>query len=46
MAKSDAYMKAGGTGAVIPAICCFTPVLVILLGVVGLSIVPAILIIC
>ncbi|TAK00521.1 MAG: mercury resistance system transport protein MerF [Candidatus Manganitrophaceae bacterium] len=39
MAKSEAYMKAGGIGAVIAAICCFTPVLVILLGVVGLSIV-------
>ncbi|MBI4183476.1 MAG: mercury resistance system transport protein MerF [Proteobacteria bacterium] len=28
---------AGGTGSVIVAICCFTPVLVVLLGAVGLS---------
>ena len=27
----------GGTGSIIVAICCFTPVLVVLLGAVGLS---------
>jgi mercuric ion transport protein len=27
----------GGIGTVIAAVCCFTPVLVVLLGVVGLS---------
>ena len=30
-------LKAGITGSVILAICCFTPILVILLGIVGLS---------
>jgi mercuric ion transport protein len=30
-------LYAGGTGSVIVAICCFTPVLVILLGAIGLS---------
>lgn len=39
MTKSDAYIKAGGLGAIIAAICCLTPVLVILLGVLGLSII-------
>ena len=37
MSKSQAYIKAGGIGALIVAICCFTPLLVILLGVVGLG---------
>lgn len=37
MAKSQAYIKAGGIGALIAAICCFTPLLVILLGIVGLG---------
>ena len=35
MSKSQAYIKAGGIGALVAAICCFTPLLVILLGVVG-----------
>ncbi|HWP48499.1 MAG TPA: mercury resistance system transport protein MerF [Candidatus Limnocylindrales bacterium] len=30
-------MKTGMIGAILAAICCFTPVLVILLGLVGLS---------
>ena len=30
-------LRVGITGTVIAAICCFTPVLVVLLGVVGLS---------
>ena len=30
-------LKTGITGTVIAALCCFTPVLVVLLGVVGLS---------
>lgn len=33
----NALLKVGITGTVIAAICCFTPVLVLLLGVVGLS---------
>jgi mercuric ion transport protein len=33
----DKLVVAGGTGSVITAICCFTPVLVIGLGAVGLS---------
>lgn len=37
MSKSQTYIKAGGIGTVIAAICCFTPLLVILLGVVGLG---------
>lgn len=37
MAKSETYIKTGGVGAVIAAICCFTPVLVILLGIIGLG---------
>ncbi len=37
MAKSETYIKSGGVGAVIAAICCFTPVLVILLGIIGLG---------
>lgn len=36
--KSDSrLLKMGVIGAVILALCCFTPVLVMLLGVVGLS---------
>lgn len=36
--KSDSrLLKMGVIGAVILALCCFTPVLVVLLGVVGLS---------
>lgn len=35
--KDGALLKVGITGTVIAAICCFTPALVILLGVVGLS---------
>ena len=30
-------MKCGAAGSVITAVCCFTPVLVLLLGAVGLS---------
>ena len=33
----SALLKTGLIGAVIAALCCFTPILVILLGVVGLS---------
>ena len=35
--KDRAILKTGITGSVIAAICCFTPVLVVLLGAVGLS---------
>ena len=35
--KDATLIKAGVIGSVIAAICCFTPVLVIGLGVVGLS---------
>ncbi len=36
--KSDSrLLKTGVIGAVILALCCFTPVLVVLLGAVGLS---------
>ena len=31
------WFAAGATGAVVTAICCFTPALVVLLGAVGLS---------
>ncbi len=34
---SDALLKTGLIGAVIAAICCFTPVLVVLLGAAGLA---------
>lgn len=37
MPKSQTYIRAGGIGALIAAICCFTPLLVILLGIVGLA---------
>lgn len=36
-AKSDGLLKTGLVGTVIAAVCCFTPVLVIGLGAVGLS---------
>lgn len=35
--KDATIIKTGVTGSVIAAICCFTPVLVVLLGAVGLS---------
>lgn len=35
--KNDRLLKYGLLGTVILALCCFTPVLVVLLGVVGLS---------
>lgn len=33
----DRLLKIGSIGSIIAALCCFTPVLVILLGAVGLS---------
>lgn len=35
--KKDRLLKYGLIGTVIAALCCFTPILVILLGAVGLS---------
>ncbi len=35
--KDRTILRAGIVGSVIAAVCCFTPVLVVLLGVVGLS---------
>lgn len=35
--KDATIIKTGVSGSVIAAICCFTPALVVLLGVVGLS---------
>ena len=35
--KDSTIIKTGVTGSVIAAICCFTPILVVLLGAVGLS---------
>lgn len=35
--KDTTILKTGIAGSVIAAICCFTPILVILLGAVGLS---------
>ena len=35
--RDDRLLEIGLTGTVIAALCCFTPILVILLGVVGLS---------
>ena len=35
--KNDRLLKYGLIGTVIVALCCFTPILVILLGAVGLS---------
>ena len=38
MSNPNMLLKIGLSGSVVAALCCFTPVLVILLGVVGLSI--------
>lgn len=35
--KDRALLRTGAIGALVTALCCFTPVLVILFGVVGLS---------
>lgn len=35
--KNSNLLKTGVVGSVVVALCCFTPVLVVLLGVVGLS---------
>ena len=35
--NDDNLVKTGVIGAIIAALCCFTPVLVVLFGVVGLS---------
>lgn len=35
--KDNTILKTGIVGSVIAAICCFTPVLVLLLGAIGLS---------
>lgn len=35
--KNDRLLKYGLIGTVVAALCCFTPILVILLGAVGLS---------
>ena len=37
MQNPKTWIRAGVIGTVLVALCCFTPVLVILLGVVGLS---------
>ena len=37
MPSNKALLGAGLVGAVIAALCCFTPVLFVLLGVIGLS---------
>ncbi|MCO6440861.1 MAG: mercury resistance system transport protein MerF [Nitrococcus mobilis] len=37
MASTTTLLKTGVAGTVIAALCCFTPVLVILVGAVGLS---------
>lgn len=37
MRAPNTLLKVGVTGTVLAALCCFTPVLVILLGLVGLS---------
>ncbi|SFG52364.1 mercury resistance system transport protein MerF [Neptunomonas qingdaonensis] len=37
MKKSTTLLKTGIIGSVIAALCCFTPILVILLGVIGMS---------
>ena len=36
-ASSNKLLGAGAIGAVVAALCCFTPVLVLLLGAVGLG---------
>ncbi|NMM25869.1 MAG: mercury resistance system transport protein MerF [Glaciimonas sp.] len=38
MQNSKTLMRVGVIGTVLVALCCFTPILVILLGVVGLSV--------
>ncbi len=35
--KDQTYLRVGIVGTVIAAICCFTPILIILLGTLGLS---------
>lgn len=35
--KRSAQLKAGVIGTVIAALCCFTPILIVLLGAVGLA---------
>jgi len=35
--KNERLLKVGIIGTVVAALCCFTPLLVVLLGVVGLS---------
>ncbi|RMG93148.1 MAG: mercury resistance system transport protein MerF [Zetaproteobacteria bacterium] len=35
--KRSAHLKAGVIGTVIAALCCFTPILIVLLGAVGLA---------
>ena len=35
--KNQTLLKVGVAGTVIAALCCFTPILVITLGVIGLS---------
>ena len=37
MSSPNRLLKIGLSGSVVAAVCCFTPVLVVLLGVVGLS---------
>ena len=37
MTRDGKFMGIGGTGALLAAICCFTPALVLLLGALGLS---------
>ncbi len=34
---NDRFLKVGTIGTVIAALCCFTPILAVLFGVVGLS---------
>ncbi|EYD71451.1 mercury resistance system transport protein MerF [Limimaricola hongkongensis] len=36
--KNDRLLKYGLIGTVVVALCCFTPILVVLLGAVGLSV--------
>jgi len=35
--KNSALLATGIIGSIVAALCCFTPVLVVLLGIVGLS---------
>lgn len=35
--KNETLLKVGIVGTIVAALCCFTPILVILLGAVGLS---------